>query len=168
MAAFHHKTGDTFFEQWRAFLLKFHMWNNPPQTRISYVSVTRVPVVPSQTDPVMISMGVTCTENQYCRHWINGVLIYYVWYTIIRNNNLAVRSSELVTDIKDAGCFAIYIISLLHSFSEQWLWPGKHLFLAKLCIFTAENLKNIVPLMSPQDSLAVKHIFIIASHSAQL
>lgn len=139
-----------------------------PQTWTSYVSVTWVPVVLSQTDPLMISMGVTCIANQYCRPWINGVLIYDVWYTNIRNNNLAVHSSELVTYIRDAGCFTVYIISLLHSFSEQRLWPGKHLFLAKLCIFTTENLKNIVPLMSPQDSLAVKHIFIIASHSVQL
>lgn len=102
MAAFcTDKTGDTFFfffkKHWRVFLFKFPMWNNSLQIWTSYILVTWVPVVLSQTDLLMISMGVTCTENQYCWHWINGVQIYYVWYMNRRNYNLAVWSSKLIT-----------------------------------------------------------------------
>lgn len=144
------------------------MWNNSLQIWTWYILVTWVPAVLSQTDLLMISMGVTCIVNQYCRHRINGVQIYYVWYMNIRNNNLAVWSSKLITFTGGSGSSTIYIISLLHSFSEQWLWPGKHLFLAKVCIFTTGKLKSIIPLISTQDSLAVKHIFIIVSHTVPL
>lgn len=132
IAAFYTKTGDTFFEHLRVFIPHVELDKNSLQIWTSYVLVTWVPVVLSQTDLLMISKGVACTENQYCWHWINGMQIYYVWYMNIRNNNSALQSSKLVTVTGGAGPFTIYIISLLHSFPEQWLWPGKHLFLAKV------------------------------------